>query len=170
MSGDLVVMVGSVVPLGISRLEFGLDVRTRRPPDPTYRSGGRPSRRQCLRLGLPPHVDNQAVGPSTRSHPTGHPDCARQPEHHVGYAANATAAGITIDKLTIDLEGDVNLKTFLGLDADGNAGYEGIRVTVDLDSDADPDQLAALHDTVVGTSPVGHTIQRPVPVSIKLTS
>lgn len=88
----------------------------------------------------------------------------------VGYAANATAAGITIDKLTIDLEGDVNLKTFLGLDADGNAGYEGIRVAVDLDSDANPDQLAALHETVVGTSPVGHTLQRPVPVSIKLNS
>lgn len=88
----------------------------------------------------------------------------------VGYAANATAAGITIDKLTIDLEGDVNLKTFLGLDAGGNAGYEGIRVTVNLDSDADPDQLAALHETVVGTSPVGHTLQRRVPVSIDLAS
>lgn len=88
----------------------------------------------------------------------------------VGYAANATAAGITIDKLTIDLEGDLNLKTFLGLDAAGNAGYEGIRVSVDLDSDADADRLAALHETVVGTSPVGHTLQRPVPISITLDS
>lgn len=86
----------------------------------------------------------------------------------VGYAANATAAGIKIENLTISLEGDVNLKTFLGLDASGNAGYEGIRVSVKLDSDASTEQLATLHDTVVGTSPVGHTLQRPVPVSIQL--
>jgi len=85
----------------------------------------------------------------------------------VGYAANATAAGIAIEKLTIDIEGDINLKTFLGLDPIGNAGYEGVRVSVDLQSDADTDQLTALHQTVIGTSPVGHTLQRPVPISIE---
>ena len=85
----------------------------------------------------------------------------------VGYAANATAAGITMEKLTIDLEGDINLKTFLGLDPIGNAGYEGLRISVDLQSDADADQLTALHQTVIGTSPVGHTLQRPVPTSIE---
>lgn len=86
----------------------------------------------------------------------------------VGYAANATAAGIEIDHLSIDLEGDLDLRTFLGLAPDGNAGYEGIRVTVDLRSDATDEQLATLHETVVGTSPVGHTLSRPVPVSIEL--
>lgn len=86
----------------------------------------------------------------------------------VGYAANATAAGIKIRDLTIDLEGSLNLRTFLGLDATGNAGYEGIRVNVHLDTDATPEQVAALHQTVVGTSPVGHTLQRPVPVQINL--
>ena len=86
----------------------------------------------------------------------------------VGYAANATAAGIAIEQLTIELEGDLNLRTFLGLDHEGNAGYEAIRVNVDLRSDADDDQRAALHEKVVGTSPVGHTLQRPVPVTIEL--
>lgn len=86
----------------------------------------------------------------------------------VGYAANASAAGITINHLSIDLEGDLNLQTFLGLDAGGNAGYDGIRVTVNLDSDATPEQRATLHEQVVGTSPVGHTLQRPVPVSFTL--
>ncbi len=86
----------------------------------------------------------------------------------VGYAANATAVGIEIEELTIDLEGELNLKTFLGLDPAGNAGYDSIRVSVDLRSNATPEQLATLHETVVGTSPVGHTLQRPVPVSIEL--
>lgn len=86
----------------------------------------------------------------------------------VGYAANATAAGITIRDLSIDLEGDLDLHTFLGLNPDGNAGYHGIRVKVNLDSDATPEQLASLHERVVGTSPVGHTLSRPVPVQIDL--
>jgi len=39
---------------------------------------------------------------------------------------------------------------------------------VHLDADASPDQLQQLHDTVVGTSPVGHTLARAVPVTIDL--
>lgn len=86
----------------------------------------------------------------------------------VGYAANATAVGIEIKSLSIELEGDLDLRTFLGLDPDGNAGYEAIRVKVDLDSDATPDQVAQLHETVVGTSPVGHSLSLAVPVTIDM--
>ena len=85
----------------------------------------------------------------------------------VGYAANATAAGIKIEELSVELEGDLDLHTFLGL-AQGNAGYEAIKVRVHLKSDASADQLAALHEKVTGTSPVGHTLSRAVPVSIDL--
>ncbi len=86
----------------------------------------------------------------------------------VGYAANATSLGIEINDLSIDLEGDLDLHTFLGLHPTGNAGYEAIRVSVALDSDATPDQLIQLHEHVVGTSPVGHTLGRAVPVQINL--
>lgn len=86
----------------------------------------------------------------------------------VGYAANATAAGIEIRNLRIDLDGDLNLHTFLGLNEGGNAGYENIRAKVHLESNASPEQLAALHKKVTGTSPVGHTLSRPVPVSVEL--
>jgi len=85
----------------------------------------------------------------------------------VGYAANATVAGIEINDLSIDLEGDLDLRTFLGL-ADDNAGYSGIRATVHLDAEATEAQLAELHAKVIGTSPVGHTLSRPVPVEITL--
>jgi len=86
----------------------------------------------------------------------------------VGYAANATAAGIEIRDLSIDLEGDLDLHTFLGL-ADGNAGYSGITVKVKIDSDASAADLQALHDKVTNTSPVGHTLSRAVPVKIELS-
>ncbi|MGQ0849420.1 MAG: OsmC family protein [Actinomycetota bacterium] len=85
----------------------------------------------------------------------------------IGYAANATAAGIPINELRIELEGDLDLHTFLGL-ADGNAGFSEIRAKVHLDADADPDQIADLHNKVVATSPVGHTITRPISVSVNL--
>ena len=85
----------------------------------------------------------------------------------VGYAANASTAGIEIRDLKIELEGDLDLKTFLGL-AQGNAGYQGIRVKVHLDTDAPEQAVQELHEKVVGTSPVGHTLSRPVPVDVSL--
>lgn len=85
----------------------------------------------------------------------------------VGYAANATVAGIEIKDLSIDLDGDVDLHTFLGL-SDGNAGYSGITVKVNIDSDASPEDIEALHQKVTNTSPVGHTLSRAVPLKIEL--
>jgi uncharacterized OsmC-like protein len=85
----------------------------------------------------------------------------------VGYAANATVAGISIDSLELDLQGDIDLHAFLGL-ADGNAGFEAIEVKVHLRSSADPEALARLHSKVVGSSPVGHTLGRAVPLRIEL--
>ena len=86
----------------------------------------------------------------------------------VGYAANATAAGIEIRDMRIELEGDLDLHTFLGLAPEGNAGYDNISVRVHIDSDAPQADIEALHQKVVGTSPVGHTLRRAVPVSIDL--
>lgn len=85
----------------------------------------------------------------------------------VGYAANASAAGIAIADLRIDLSGDLDLHTFLGL-REGNAGYSAIDVRVHLVSDADQTALKELHRKVVSTSPVGHTLTRAVPVDIEL--
>lgn len=86
----------------------------------------------------------------------------------VGYAANATAAGIELRDLRVDVDGDLDLHTFLGLNPDGNAGFESIRATVHVDADATPEQLTDLHARVVATSPVGHTLSRPVPTDVWL--
>ena len=83
----------------------------------------------------------------------------------VGYAANASVAGITIRDLRIDLDGDIDLRTFLGL-ADGHAGFSAIRVTVHLDTDADDAAVAELHEKVATTSPVGQTLSKAIPVEI----
>jgi len=85
----------------------------------------------------------------------------------VGYAANATVAGIEIKSLSIALEGNLDLHTFLGL-REGNAGYDDITVKVNIDADASPEALQALHDKVSSTSPVGHTLGRAIPIKFEL--
>ncbi len=85
----------------------------------------------------------------------------------VGYAANASVAGIELRDLRIELSGDVDLHAFLGL-RDGHAGFDGIRVSVHVDSDAPRDELEALHAKVIGSSPVGHTLSRTVAVEYEL--
>ena len=83
----------------------------------------------------------------------------------VGYAANASVAGIEIRDLRIALDGDIDLHTFLGL-ADGHAGFSAIRVVVHLDTDADEATVAELHRKVAATSPVGQTLSKAIPVEI----
>lgn len=85
----------------------------------------------------------------------------------VGYAANATVAGIEINDLRIELEGDLDLHTFLGL-KEGHAGYDNITVKVNIDSDASAEQLQALHDKVSSTSPVGHTLGQAIPLKFEM--
>ena len=77
-------------------------------------------------------------------------------------------AGITIRDLRIDLDGDVDLHTFLGLDpeTDGHAGFSAIRVAVHLDTDGDEAAVAELHRKVAATSPVGQTLRKAIPVEI----
>ena len=85
----------------------------------------------------------------------------------VGYAANATARGIELTDLRIKVTGDLDLHSFLGL-RPGHAGFHAINAAVHLQSNATPDQLSDLHDAVIGTSPVGHTLQSAIAVRIHL--
>ncbi|NDK88755.1 OsmC family protein [Gordonia desulfuricans] len=85
----------------------------------------------------------------------------------VGYAANATVAGIELKDLRVDVKGDVDLTVFLGL-GEGHAGFDSVTATVTIDSDAPREQLEALHAKVQASSPVGHTIGNRVPVEITL--
>lgn len=86
----------------------------------------------------------------------------------VGLAANATAAGIDLRELSIELDGDLDLGAFLGLSG-GHAGFSGIRARIHLDTDADPAAVDDLISRVVSTSPVGHTLTAAVAVDVTRT-
>ncbi len=85
----------------------------------------------------------------------------------VGYAAALSARGVEIRSLEIDINGDLDLHAFLGI-RPGHAGFSDIRARVRLDADADRETLAAIHDQVVATSPVGNTLEKAIPVSFDL--
>jgi uncharacterized OsmC-like protein len=74
----------------------------------------------------------------------------------VGIVMNAALQGITIKELDLEVEANGYLPAFLGL-ARGNPGYTDLRVHINVKSDATPDQLAALREHVLQTSPVGNT-------------
>lgn len=86
----------------------------------------------------------------------------------VGFIYNAAAQGITIKSLDFDLEGDLDLRAFLGLSDDVRPGYESIRLTYRVKSDAPRAKLVELCNYVQKTSPVLDIIRKPVPVSISL--
>lgn len=86
----------------------------------------------------------------------------------VGYAYNAAAQGIEIEDLTLQLEGDLDLHAFLGLRDTTRPGFEEIRVSYQVKSSANRDQLVELCAYVQRTSPVLDIIANQVPVSVSL--
>jgi uncharacterized OsmC-like protein len=86
----------------------------------------------------------------------------------VGFIYNAAAQGINVESLSFDLEGDLDLRTFLGLSEEIRPGYEGIRLIYQVKSDAPREKIEELCNYVQKTSPVLDIIRNPVPVSISL--
>src|SRR5512139_1039862 len=88
----------------------------------------------------------------------------------IGYAMNAAVRGIRIDDIKIDLEGEIDLPGFLGLEPpeklhmDKLPGFKTITVKVKMKADADEKKLEELHKHVVSTSPVGLTLSSPVKI------
>jgi uncharacterized OsmC-like protein len=86
----------------------------------------------------------------------------------VGFIYNAAAQGIRVDSLRFRLEGDLDLHAFLGLSQKTRPGYEGIRVTYKVTSNAPREKILELCEYVQKTSPVLDIIRNPVPVSVSL--
>jgi uncharacterized OsmC-like protein len=88
----------------------------------------------------------------------------------VGYAANAAHMGIELDDLRFEMEGDVDLRGFLGISEDVRPGYESITCTVYVDADASEAELAELREHVEATSPLMDVITNEVPVETHLVA
>ena len=77
---------------------------------------------------------------------------------------HAAARGITIESIETELEGDLDLHGFLRIDDSVRNGYQNIRVSFKVKSDASAEQLADL----ARISPVFDIVSNPVPVSVNI--
>lgn len=86
----------------------------------------------------------------------------------ITYRAYATALGIPLDSVSVELDGDIDLRGFFGVDPSVRAGYQRIKGTVKLVSSADEATLKQLRDAVNAHCPVLDIITNPVPVELDL--
>jgi uncharacterized OsmC-like protein len=79
----------------------------------------------------------------------------------------AAAQGIKLDEVESSIEGDADLRGLLELADDVRNGFQDIRVTFRVKTDAPPEQLKVLEE-LCKTSPVFDVVTNPVPVSVSL--
>ena len=77
-------------------------------------------------------------------------------------AYHAASRGIEIRAIDSQIDGDLDLRGFLGLSADVRKGYSAIRVRMRVKTKADADTIKAL----TAMSPVHDVVSRSVPVSV----
>jgi uncharacterized OsmC-like protein len=86
----------------------------------------------------------------------------------VGYVANAAVMGVTLKNVEIETEGELNLRGFLGIDADVKPGYDSIQCRVRLTGNGTRQQYQAIHDQVLKTSPNYFNVSQPIRVDATL--
>ncbi len=87
----------------------------------------------------------------------------------VGYVANAAARGIEISDLRYEVEGDIDVRNFLGMTKETRPGFSAIRARAWVRSpNATREQLDELCQYVQDTSPVRDVLANPVPVETSL--
>lgn len=88
--------------------------------------------------------------------------------YSVGYIANAAARGIQLTRLDYEVEGDLDVRPFLGMEG-ARPGFTTIRATARVSSpNATDAQLQELSQYVQDTSPVRDCLANPVPVETTL--
>lgn len=81
----------------------------------------------------------------------------------------AKELGVEVRSTEIDVEASLDPAKFAGTDRSVRAGYQAIKVTINVDSDATPDQLEALRAEVEARCPISDNIAQATPVNIVLS-
>jgi uncharacterized OsmC-like protein len=89
--------------------------------------------------------------------------------YSVGFVANAAARGIALDELSYEIEGDLDLRDFLGIGDGTRPGYTEIRAKAIVKAPGTSEQdLQELCTYVQDTSPVRDVLANPVQVTTTL--
>ena len=89
--------------------------------------------------------------------------------YSVGFVYNAAALGYDLEELTYEVEGDLDLRNFVGITEGPRPGFTEIRVKARArSSNASAEQLEELCQHVQATSPVRDILANSVPVETSL--
>jgi uncharacterized OsmC-like protein len=83
------------------------------------------------------------------------------------FVLHAMARGISIQELSTELSGNLDLQGLLGLDDTVSPGYERIYIKLNVKADCSDQALDDLLSYAQRHSPVCNTVCRPVPVVIE---
>ena len=87
---------------------------------------------------------------------------------NASFIYHATDQGVHVDELQIDLEGQLDLNGFLGLNENVRNGFESICVIFKVKADAPREKIEELCEYAQKRSPVFDMVTHPVPVHVKL--
>ncbi len=85
-----------------------------------------------------------------------------------GIAAVAQYRGIQLKKVAATIEGDMDLQGILGIDGDVRNGFDGIKVTYDIDADASREDIEALVAQSQKRSAVFDIVTNPTNVTVSV--
>ena len=80
---------------------------------------------------------------------------------------HAAARGIHVNAIDTWLEGDIDLQGWFGMDRDRQAGYNEIRVSIQLDAEAPEAALDQLVDLATRYSPLFETVTRGTRLDVR---
>jgi len=80
----------------------------------------------------------------------------------VGYVAQCTVRGITIESLEIETDGEIDLRGFLGIDPTVPPGYENLSYVVRIKGSGTKEEFTEVHEAVMATSPNFYNVSRAV--------
>ena len=80
----------------------------------------------------------------------------------VGYVAQCAVRGITLKRLEIETDGEIDLRSFLGIDPAVPPGYERLSYKVRVKGSGTKEEFAEVHKAVMATSPNFYNVSRPV--------
>lgn len=87
---------------------------------------------------------------------------------NASFIYHATDQGVEVEELEIDLEGQLDLSGFLGLNDGVRNGFESICVTFRVKADAPREKIEGLCEYARKRSPVFDMVSHPVPIHVRL--